>query len=50
MLKNGLIRGDFLVSYEQIGSFLVGWLMSALGQKQPLNTAKILSSDWLVLG
>jgi hypothetical protein len=24
--------------------------MSALGHKQPLNTAKILTSEWLVLG
>jgi hypothetical protein len=34
--KNGLIRGDFLVSHEPIASFVVGWSMSALGQLRTL--------------
>jgi hypothetical protein len=38
MLKNDLICGGFLVSHELIGGFVVGWLMPASGQKQPLNS------------
>jgi hypothetical protein len=50
MLKNGLIQGSFLFSQVLIRSFSVGWLMSALGQKQTLDAARILPSEWLVLG
>ncbi len=50
MLKNGLICGGFLVFHKLIGGILVAGVMSALGQKQPLNNFEILSSEWPVLG